>query len=117
MSATPAVDDGDTMSVSDELDDNGIEAKVSKAIADAIDTAITNGIIANEEDAFVVLHPSGHISVTPKSEAGEIASNDADDEEPLAPFQLPSLYQEAEGKESLADQDHYQDHLASHWGF
>jgi len=88
---------------------------VTQAIQTAVDEAIDNGTIESVEDAFVILTDTGHVTVMPKSEAGEII-DEAEDEEELPPFELPAAYQDS-NRDSLADDQHYQDHLTSHWGF
>lgn len=89
---------------------------VTQAITQAVENAIADGTIDSADDAFVILTETGHITVMPKSEAGEVVEDQADDEEPLPPFELPAAYQDS-NRDSLADDQHYQDHLTSHWGF
>lgn len=96
-----------------DADDSDIVDKVTAAIESAITAAVNNGTIDNPEDAVVIMNPDGHITVLPKDEADTVQVDDDDEE--LPPFELPAMYQTS--GDSLADSDHYQDHLTSHWGF
>ena len=101
--------------ISPEENPPDLDAKITAAIDNAVNAAVANGDISSAEDAVVIVQPTGHITVLPKSEAQVIGADSADDEE-LPPFKLPAMYRE-DNRESLVDTPYYDQHLASNWGF
>lgn len=101
------------------VDVDDVDSKVEAAIEAAIAAAVAAGSISSDEDAFVILQPSGHITVMPKSEApGVDELEEAVEDEPLPPFELPAMYRDdEEARESLVDTPYYDQHLSSNWGF
>ena len=100
------------------VEGDDVDSKVAAAIDAAIAAAVAAGSISSAEDAFVILQPSGHITVMPKSEApGVDEFGEEVDDDPLPPFELPAMYRDDETRESLVDTPYYDQHLSSNWGF